>query len=288
MQFLPPRGPGAHPEISVIIGVKNGAATLQRCLDSIAAQDFGSRELVVIDSASNDGTRELLEANARAGKVSAYVSEPDGGLYEAWNKGVRRSRGEWICFLGCDDAFHDAQALSRLAQAAAQVRGKSGIVYGLVNRVTPAGLVAEVWGGPWHEWRASSFAGFMIPHPGSLHHRSIFEARGLFDESYRVAGDYELVLRELLVREPTFVNHVVTDMRFGGMSSRPAAIYRTLQEVQRARAAHGLLTKPLRLRQAFLAAWIGSWIHRLVGEGAYRWCADLYRLARGKPRIWTA
>lgn len=284
MRFLPPRPPGAFPQVSVIIGVKNGAATLQHCLDSIAAQDFSARETIVVDSASTDGTPALLEEARRQGKVTDYVSEPDGGLYEAWNKGLLRSRGDWICFLGCDDAFHDAQALRHLAGA----RAERGIVYGLVNRVTPGGEVAEVWGGPWKEWRAPSFAGFMIPHPGSLHHRSIFEELGMFDESYRVAGDYELVLRELLVREPVFVDRVVVDMRFGGMSSRPAAIYRTLQEVQRARAAHGLHGKPARLRQALAAAWLGSWIQRLLGDRMYRYCADLYRIVRGKPRIWTA
>ncbi|HEX5094120.1 MAG TPA: glycosyltransferase, partial [Burkholderiales bacterium] len=230
----------------------------------------------------------LLEANARAGKVTRFVSEPDGGLYEAWNKGVRMSRGEWICFLGCDDAFHDPAALGRLLEAGRAARGTSGLVYGLVNRVTPSGDVVEVWGEPWPRAKAGSLAGFMIPHPGTLHHRSVFDTHGLFDESYRVAGDYELVLRELLVRAPVFVDRVVVDMRFGGMSSRPAAIYRTLLEVQRARAAHGLHHRPARLRQALAAAWLGAWIQRLLGDRAYRWCADFYRLARGKPRIWTA
>lgn len=276
------------PDISIVIGVKNGAATLQRCLDSIAAQDRPAREVVVVDSASTDGTPELLESNRRAGRVTDYVSEPDGGLYEAWNKGVRRSRGEWICFLGCDDAFHDPSALRHLLDAAVAARGAARIVYGLVNRVTPGGVIAETWGGPWQSARALSFAGFMIPHPGTLHHRSIFEERGLFDESYRVAGDYELMLRELLLRDPLFVNRIVVDMRFGGMSSRPAAIYRTLQEVQRARAAHGLHDRPARLRQALAAAWIGSWIQRLFGNRVYGLCADLYRIVRGKPRIWTA
>lgn len=279
---------GPSPEVSVIVGVKNGAATLQRCLDSIAAQEVDARETIVIDSASTDGTRELLEANAREGKVTRFISEPDGGLYEAWNKAVRLSRAEWVCFLGCDDAFHDRTALRHLLEAGRAARGTTGIVYGLVNRVTPNGVVAEVWGDPWPQAKAASLAGFMIPHPGSLHHRSIFEQRGLFDESYRVAGDYELVLRELLVREPVFVDRVVVDMRFGGMSSRPAAIYRTLQEVQRARAAHGLHGKPARLRQALAAAWLGSWIQRWFGDRAYRLCADAYRLVRGKPRIWTA
>lgn len=278
----------ALPEVSVVVGVKNGAATLQRCLDSIAAQDLRSRETIVIDSASTDGTRELLQASARAGQLTEFVSEPDGGLYEAWNKGVRRSRGAWLCFLGCDDAFHDAAALRSLLAAANAAAGSARIVYGIVNRVTANGIVAETWGEPWAAARARALAGFMIPHPGTLHHRSVFEERGLFDESYRVAGDYELMLRELLLRDPLFVNRVVVDMRFGGMSSKPAAIYSTLQEVQRARARYGLRGKPLRLRQALAAAWLGSWIQRLLGDGAYRATADLYRLARGKPRIWTA
>jgi glycosyltransferase involved in cell wall biosynthesis len=276
------------PRVSIVIGVKNGARTLQRCLDSIAAQDVPERETIVVDSASTDGTRQLLEANAREGKVTHYVSEPDSGLYEAWNKGVRSSRGEWICFLGCDDAFHDPAALRSLLDAASAARGGARIVYGLVNRVTERGVVAETWGEPWAAARAAAFAGFMIPHPGTLHRRSVFEEHGLFDESYRVAGDYELMIRELLERDPVFVERVVVDMRFGGMSSRPAAIYRTLQEVQRARAAHGLHGKPARLRQALAAAWLGSWIQRLLGDRAYRWCADLYRIARGRPRIWTA
>lgn len=287
MILLPRRAPGRWPDVSVIVGVKNGAASLQHCLDSIAAQQTPGRETIVIDSASTDGTRELLEANLRGGRITQFVSEPDGGLYEAWNKGLLRSRGEWICFLGCDDAFHDAYALRHLLDAAAAGGGASRIVYGRVNRVTPRGVVAEAWGGPWDAARAACFAGFMIPHPASLHHRSIFEEHGLFDESYRVAGDYELSLRELLVRDPIFVDRVVADMRFGGMSSRPSAIYRTLQEVLRARRAHGLHGKPARLRMALAAAWLGSWIHRFFGERAYRLSADMYRLVRGKPRIWT-
>jgi len=278
----------SSPEVSVIIGVKNGARTLQHCLDSIAAQEFEGREAIVVDSASTDGTVAILEAAARAGRVTRFLSEPDSGLYQAWNKGVRLSRGEWVCFLGCDDAFHDAGALGALLATAGAARPAARIVYGLVNRVTERGEVVEVWGGPWASARARCLAGFMIPHPGTLHHRSVFDERGAFDESYRVAGDYELVLREVLLHDPVFVDRVVVDMRFGGMSSKPAAIHRTLQEVQRARAAHGLHGKPARLRQALAAAWLGAGIERFLGDRAYRIAADLYRIARGKPRIWTA
>ncbi|HJS39361.1 MAG TPA: glycosyltransferase family 2 protein, partial [Burkholderiales bacterium] len=237
----------SRPAVSVIIGVKNGAAVLQACLDSVAAQDWVSRETIVVDSASTDGTPELLAANLRAGKVTDYLSEPDRGLYEAWNKGLRRARGDWICFLGCDDRFHDAGALRALLESP---KAQARVVYGRVHLVTEDGVVGEVLGKPWRETRRAFLAGRMIPHPGTLHHRSLFEEHGFFDETYRIAGDYDLLLREVLTREPAFVDRVIVDMRFGGMSSKPGAILGNLREIQRARAKRGLRGTPARLRVA--------------------------------------
>lgn len=217
METLPRRAPGPYPAVSVVIGVKNGAHALQGCLDSIAVQSAASREVIVVDSASTDGTRELVEANARAGKVTRFVSEPDRGLYEAWNKALRLARGDWICFLGCDDRFHDKGALQSLLEAAAA--GRSRVVHGRLNLVTDSGVVAETLGRPWAEARPAFLAGIMIPHPGTLHHRSLFEEHGTFDASYRIAGDYDMLLRELLEHAPLFVDRLVVDMRFGGMSS---------------------------------------------------------------------
>ena len=271
-------------KVSVVVGVKNGAASLQRCLDSVAAQTLGERETIVIDSASTDGTVELLRENERSGKVSRFLSEPDRGLYQAWNKALPLARGEWLCFLGCDDVFHDPGALQALVAGAA---GASRVVYGRMNLVTSSGVVAETIGTPWARARRRFLAGVMLPHPGTLHHRTLFAERGRFDESFRIAGDYEMLLRELLEREPAFVDRVVVDMQFGGMSSRPGAIYGNLHEILRARAAHGLNGVPPRLRIMLAAGWLGSAIHHALGDGAYRWCADAYRLARGKPRIWT-
>jgi glycosyltransferase involved in cell wall biosynthesis len=274
------------PEVSVVVAVKNGADSLQRCLDSIAAQCEVSRETIVIDGGSTDGTRDLLDANARGGTITAFVSEPDGGLYEALNKGVRRSRGDWICFVGCDDAFHDASALRTILDAARGPQA-SRIVYGRLNLVTPRGAVAETVGMPWARARPRFLAGLMLPHPGTLHHRTLFEEHGLFDESYRIAGDYELLLRELRTRDALFVERVVVDMRVRGVSARPETIHRALREVARARAAHGLAGTPARLRVLLVTSWIGARFHAALGDRAFALAADLYRAARGKPRIWT-
>ncbi len=280
--------PANRPLVSAIVAVRNGAATLQRCLDSIAAQDFGPCETIVIDGASTDGTREMLERNRRAGVVSSYLSEPDTGVYNAWNKGIARARGRWICFLGCDDAFHDPAALRELVRAGEADPAGARIVYGRINRVTASGVLIETIGEPWHQARAAFLDGFNIPHPGTLHHRSIFEERGAFDESYRIAGDYHLLLGELAERPAVFVDRVVLDMGFGGLSSRPGTILVALREVQRARRARGLPGTPWRLRAALAFARAGSVARRLLGDHAYRHLADLYRRLRGRPKIWTA
>lgn len=274
-------------EVSVVIGVRNGAATLQRCLDSIAAQDLASRETIVVDGASTDGTRELVERNVRAGKVDEFICEPDRGIYDAWNKAIRRSRGRWISFLGCDDIFHDATSLRALLQAGTDAAGSSRVVYGRINRVTAGGVLVETIGMPWGQARESFLSGINIPHPGTLHDRGMLEEHGLFDASYRIAADYDLLLSELLQRPPVFVDRPVVDMGFGGMSSRPGNIYLSMKEIVRARREHGLRHMPVRLRVALAVALLGAWVHRLMGDRAYRHLADLNRALHGRPRIWT-
>jgi glycosyltransferase involved in cell wall biosynthesis len=101
------------PLISVIVAIYNGKATLQQCIDSVAQQTYVTKELIIIDGGSTDGTVDLLKANS--GQISYWISEPDHGIYNAWNKGLAKAKGEWICFLGADDFFWDAQVLERMA-----------------------------------------------------------------------------------------------------------------------------------------------------------------------------
>ena len=89
--------------VSIIISVLNGAKTLQSCLDSIALQDYNDIELVVVDGGSSDGTIQILGKNEDI--ITSWLSEPDSGNYDAWNKGLEIVTGEYICFIGCDDCF---------------------------------------------------------------------------------------------------------------------------------------------------------------------------------------
>jgi glycosyltransferase involved in cell wall biosynthesis len=274
-------------QLTVVVATRNCASSLQRCLDSVSGQQGVRCETVVIDGASSDATPRLLAENLASGNISDYVSESDSGVYSAFNKGVRRARGEWICFLGCDDVLHDQFVLRDMLAATAAGPSSCSIVYGRVNLVSADGAVVETVGEPWDRAREAFLQGSSIPHPGMLHRRSLFEARGPFDESYRIAGDYELLLRELLHNDPLFIDRITVDMRVGGLSRHPATIPVVLDEVIRARRQHGLGDAPPRLKRALLAGRAGAAICALLGRRTFNILADAGRVCRGKPRVWT-
>ena len=118
------------PSISVIVAVYNGIDTLQQCIDSVAQQSYPAKELIVIDGDSKDGTVELLKANQE--KINYWVSEPDSGVYNAWNKGLAQANDDWICFLGADDYFWDNQVLDKLGKALTDIPVKVRLAYAQV------------------------------------------------------------------------------------------------------------------------------------------------------------
>lgn len=273
-------------QVSIIVAVLNGAQTLPRLLDSIASQTFRAFELIIHDGGSTDGTCAILASRER--EISHWDSAADTGIYEAWNTGLDHAHGSWVCFLGCDDALHGTRALQDMYESACAVPAGTRIVYGKVDLLARNGRRAETIGEPWSQARQAFFEGFMIPHPGAFHRRSSFVERGGFDPSYKLAGDYEFLLRELLDGEARYVDRVIVDMTLGGATARPESIYRGLLEVQRARRSHGLTDTPRRLRAALAMAKLGALVHRVSGDRTFRLLADAYRLVRGRPRIWTA
>src|SRR6478672_9493040 len=119
----------SRPKISVVIAVRNGAPTIQHALDSVFEQTMEA-ELVVIDGASTDDTSDILARNAN--RIAYWVSEPDRGVYEAWNKGLAHVTGDWIQFLGADDTFHAPDTLARMASVLDDVEDRYRLVYGTI------------------------------------------------------------------------------------------------------------------------------------------------------------
>ena len=273
-------------KFTVIIAVYNGADSLQRCLDSVFVQTWPFVEVVVMDGGSTDGTVEILQRNDR--RIAYWESAPDRGIYHAWNKALEHASGDWICFLGADDYFWQEDVLERLAPHLRDACPPCRVVYGRVALLNAKGEVVHLAGEPWERVRRKFRSLMALPHQGVMHHRSLFEAHGGFDECYRIVGDYELLLRELRNGEAVFVPDViVTGMRLGGVSNDPGQSMLLLGEVRR---AHRKLLGG-RSGWRWWLAWgrvvVRNLLWRLLGEQRARKALDIARRGMGQSRYWT-
>lgn len=272
--------------ISVVVSVLNRAAGLQRCIDSVVRQSYAERELIIIDGGSTDGTLEVIRRNAAS--LAYWISEPDRGIYDAWNKALARVRGDWICFLGADDYFWAPDALHKLAPVLAGAYPPVRLVYAEVALVNERGEETQRLGKPWGVVRERFRQIMCLPHTGLMHHRSLFETHGVFDESYRIGGDYEMLLRELRAGEARFVPGLtVAGMGHGGASTDPEQSLLMILEFRRAQLQHGLRRPGRHWIAAHARARMLAWLWRMLGRRAAPYVFDAIRVMIGKEPYWT-
>lgn len=223
------RSKPGQPLVSVITATYNAAAHLPAAIQSIRGQAYDNIEYIVVDGASTDGTVDVIRANEDV--IGHWVSEPDTGIYDAWNKGLRLAHGDWIAFLGADDVYL-AGAIEAYVNAIGSCGDRSPQYLSSRVSLTSGSKVLRTVGQEWN-WRA--FRRRMnVAHVGSLHHRSLFALYGGFDESYRICGDYEFLLRAGPDLRAAYLHEVTVSMRVGGMSN---ASVLALQEAARAKTA---------------------------------------------------
>lgn len=205
-------------KISVVTAVWNRAATVGGAIDSVAAQTHPHVEHLVIDGGSTDGT--LAEVEARRSPGMVVVSEPDRGIYDALNKGLAASTGEVVGLLHSDDFFAHAQVIERIAAAFADPAIDA--VYGDLDYVSASDTTKVI-----RHWRAGPATparlrrGWMPPHPTLFVRRRVFETHGAYDTRYRIAADYDAVLRWFggAAIKSTYIPEVLVKMRLGGESN---------------------------------------------------------------------
>jgi glycosyltransferase involved in cell wall biosynthesis len=195
-------------KVSLVVPTFNAVATLDRCLRSVAAQDGITCELIVADGGSTDGTLEILAK--RRGEIARLLPGPDGGIYDAMNKGAALATGAWLHFLGADDTLHGPRALAALLENGAM---DADLLYG------------DVW---WNDRRyagafdARRLACRNVCHQAILLRRTTFQRFGGFSPGYPLLADYELNLR--LFGDPAvrkrWVDTIVADYGAGGRSAR--------------------------------------------------------------------
>jgi glycosyltransferase len=204
--------------ISIITAVYNSAGTVADCIKSVQRQ---TREVehIIVDGGSTDGTIDIIRAEGD--HVARFVSGPDKGIYDALNKGIGMATGDVIGFLHADDQYFTNNALGKVAERMSSPGLDScygDLVY--VDKLRTDRIIRYWKSGPYRE--GSFEKGWMPPHPAFFVRKEIYEKYGLFNTSFRIAADYELMLRFLVKRKITtaYLPHVLLKMRVGGTSNR--------------------------------------------------------------------
>jgi glycosyltransferase involved in cell wall biosynthesis len=231
-----------RPLVSIITVSFNSAPTIGEAIESVLSQDYPEIQYIVIDGGSTDGTVEVVRGFGD--RVDRFVSEPDRGIYDAMNKGIRLARGSVVGMLNSDDTYTSTRSVSDLMEA--MERESTDSVFGdviYVDKEDTDRVVRYYRSARWSPWRFRF--GWMPAHPTFFVKREWYERCGLFSLDYRVAADFEMLVRLLHVAGVTYsyVGRPVVRMRSGGASasgwSNSLAINR---EIVRACRAHGIWT----------------------------------------------
>lgn len=203
-------------KVSIITSTYNAEDTIEDCIKSVLAQTYKNIEYIIIDGGSKDKTIAIVKSYADRfeGRLK-WISEKDSGIYDAWNKGIRLSSGSWVSFLGGDDMLED-NAIKLYVDV---INNKPGInfVSSKILFVKKDLRPLRIIGQPWSSRMKSINC---VAHVGSMHAKSLFDAKGLYNSKYRISSDYDFFLRCLDIIKPEFIPVVTAKVREGGISGR--------------------------------------------------------------------
>jgi glycosyltransferase involved in cell wall biosynthesis len=202
-------------KISVITIVRNGDEFIEQTIMSVLAQTYKNLEYIVIDGLSTDGTVDIIKKH-EAG-IAFWKSERDEGIADAFNKGFLASKGDYILYLNADDKLADPSVVADFV-AKIHEHHSPVMVYGDIDYMSrETEQIIRRCSIPFSP--RALLKGQMIPHPGLFTHRRYFERYGKFDTSFRIAMDYEWLLRGALMERVVHVPTLVTFFRDGGVSN---------------------------------------------------------------------
>lgn len=204
-------------KISVITITYNSAKTLQATLESVQSQTYSDIEHIIVDGASTDGTLAVIKAYANKHTNVRYVSEPDEGIYNALNKGIRMATGDVIGFLHSDDVLNSPDSIEHIASAFADK--EVDVVYGDLQYCR-GDKVTRKWIS--NAYRPCSLKyGWMPPHPTVYCRRKVYDEVGLYDEWFRISSDYDMMLRIFMAGyRSKYLPEVLVCMATGGASNK--------------------------------------------------------------------
>ena len=229
-------------KVSIITATYNSAKTVRDTIESVLAQDYPDIEHIIVDGKSKDATLDIV--HEYDGKIAKVVSEPDKGIYDAMNKGIRMATGDVIGILNSDDFFTSSDIISTVAKEMEQRNVDA--VYGDVHFVRPNDLGKCVRYYSSKVFRPWLFRfGFMPAHPSFYARKSCYEKLGGYSLDYKIAADYDLLIRFLYVGKVSncYLRKDFVTMRTGGVSTNGMGSRVLLnKEIVRACKKYGIYT----------------------------------------------
>lgn len=226
-------------KVTIITSCYNRVKTIRGCIESVLAQDYPDIEYIVVDGASTDRSMDVI--NEYKDRIAKIISEPDHGMYEAINKGLRAATGDIVGLVHSDDFLFSDHTVSNIVKRFEETH--ADFLYGdglFVDAVNTQKVVRNWIGGSYRLWKVRH--GWLPLHPTCYIKRSAIERKGLYNESYKIAADSDLLFRYLLGGElsVTYLNEYIVRMRMGGLSTDSKRRKQMWKEDIRMYQSHGM------------------------------------------------
>lgn len=226
-------------KVSVITTCYNRANTIRNTIDSVLAQDYPNIEYIIIDGASTDDSVNLIKEYED--RITKFISEPDRGMYEALNKGIRIATGDIIGLMHSDDEFYDNQVISRIVEVFKKKNPDMLYANGLfVNAEDTTRIIRRWISGKKSDSKLKR--GWLPLHTTTYFQQDILEKYGLYNETYRIAADTEFLTRYMYKYKVKsyYLNEYVVKMKMGGASTDIKRVFTKWKEDIRVYKRHKL------------------------------------------------
>jgi len=239
-------------KVSIVTSCYNRVDTIRGAIDSVLTQDYSNIEYIIVDGASTDGSLEIINEYREKGVI--IISESDQGMYEAINKGIRMATGDIIGLVHSDDFLYDNHVITDIVRKFEETN--ADFVYGdgvYVNFNDTNKLIRNWIGGPYYRWKVR--CGWLPLHPTCYIRRDVMIREGLYDETFKIAADSDLLVRYLYKAHlrVAYLKRKIIRMRMGGLSTDSKKRKQMWDEDIRLYTAHGF--RPAILTKLMKMAW---------------------------------
>ena len=278
-----------QPIITIITSTYNVVQDLQWTIDSIKEQTYPNIQWIIADGASTDGTVAMFEANIEL--IDYWFSEPDTGIYDAWNKALEHVEGDWVQFIGAGDALYETNTLEKVVPYLKDAYPNYELVYGQVMHISEKGRKElYVSGEPWENYQGkwSTYIRPKIPeHPAIYHHVSLFQDIK-FDTKLKISADSLFILQALKQNNTMlFIDIIVDKFVIGGISDSFESFPKIYNEMRYIKDIVGF-SAPLNIRTVGKTKyWFKTNLIKVFGIQNSMKITDSIRVLIGKERAWT-